>query len=320
MKMMQRQGLVAQNVAIPVKIALRQRDKRKLDPGVDMPTFAQMERLIEKCGELADTPTAKRKAGQKPYQMFRVFLIVAAFAGLRSSEMRALQWRDIDLGSGSGGRLKVRRAADPDCRIDTTKSYAGQRTVPIDQRLVEVLKEWRLACPIGALQLVFPNQAGEVHRLSNIEWRVWYPLQRACGFVDHHGETMFVLHSLRHFCVTTWVEAGYRVNKIAAMIGHASPKTTLDVYTHLFPDETDDAARLAGIADRFPSLRGVTTRVGNTVVPLKLAERIAAVPVPSPSTAGLRPALRFVSEPRPAVTPQPTANPGAKIILRRPTR
>jgi hypothetical protein len=67
------------------------------------------------------------------------------------------------------------------------------------------------------------------------------------------------------------------------MIGHASPRTTYEVYLHLFPsDENEERSRLAGIADRFPSLRGMTIKIGNTVVPLRLAKRIDTLPAPKP--------------------------------------
>jgi hypothetical protein len=48
-------------------------------------------------------------------------------------------------------------------------------------------------------RLVFPNNVGKVHPLSNIPHRVWRPLQRQAGPVDAVGAPLFNFHPLRHF-------------------------------------------------------------------------------------------------------------------------
>ena len=46
-------------------------------------------------------------------------------------------------------------------------------------------------------------------------------------------------HDLRHFYASTLIRSGASVKVVQARLGHASAKTTLDVYGHLFPDEED---------------------------------------------------------------------------------
>ncbi len=46
-------------------------------------------------------------------------------------------------------------------------------------------------------------------------------------------------HDLRHFYASTLIRSGASVKVIQTRLGHASAKTTLDVYGHLFPDEED---------------------------------------------------------------------------------
>jgi hypothetical protein len=46
-------------------------------------------------------------------------------------------------------------------------------------------------------------------------------------------------HDLRHFYASALIRAGLSVKVVQARLGHASARTTLDVYGHLFPDEED---------------------------------------------------------------------------------
>jgi integrase len=137
----QRRGNVAQNVALSVSIKRDNRAKSKLKVGVDIPTPDEIKRIIH-----AATGRA------------RPFLITAIFTGLRSSELRGLRWGDLNLGSGE---LHVRQRVDRYNQIGNLKSEAGERVVPLGPLVVNTLREWRLACPKGSLDLVFPNTPGE---------------------------------------------------------------------------------------------------------------------------------------------------------------
>ncbi|WP_049785195.1 tyrosine-type recombinase/integrase [Mycobacterium marinum] len=52
--------------------------------------------------------------------------------------------------------------------------------------------------------------------------------------------TEITFHSLRHTYASLCVAAGIGVDKLSRRLGHAKFTTTLDIYTHLFPD--DDAS------------------------------------------------------------------------------
>ena len=42
---------------------------------------------------------------------------------------------------------------------------------------INALRQWKLICPVGELELVFPNGAGNIESLTNITKRVWKPVQ-----------------------------------------------------------------------------------------------------------------------------------------------
>jgi integrase len=69
----QRRGLVAQNVAQPVKIDVKKRDQQKLEVGRDIPSKEEVQALL---GAVDDRR--------------RPFLITAVFTGMRASELRGM--------------------------------------------------------------------------------------------------------------------------------------------------------------------------------------------------------------------------------------
>ena len=50
-------------------------------------------------------------------------------------------------------------------------------------------------------------------------------------------------HALRHYYASLLIRSGASVKVVQARLGHASAKTTLDVYGHLWPDDEDRTRR-----------------------------------------------------------------------------
>jgi integrase len=194
------------------------RGKRKLEAGVDYPTIAELRALLTCQGRL------------------RPVLMTAIFTGLRASELRGLTWADVELDRKV---LHVRQRADRRNVIGSPKSEAGKRAVPLVPMVVNTLKEWRLACPKGEANLVFPNLNGDVWALRNL-CRSIYPVQREL-IGKHYG-----LHALRHAAASLFIEEGFSPKRVQALMGHSSIQVTFDVYGHLWatPDEEDELQRL----------------------------------------------------------------------------
>lgn len=109
---------------------------------------------------------------------YRPLLLTAAFTGLRASELRGLCWPDVDL---KLSKLHVRQRADRYNKIDKPKSEAGERTIPLPPMVVNTLREWKLRCPKGEHNLVFPTGADEIEHHANILHRGFEPAQIAAG-------------------------------------------------------------------------------------------------------------------------------------------
>ncbi|SFT71529.1 site-specific integrase [Mesorhizobium sp. YR577] len=254
----QERGLVARN-AIRDMTSRRtkgkvrkgeRRQKARLQYGVDIPTRDEVRLIIEN--------TQGR---------YRPLLITAIFTGLRASELRGLRWSDVDL---ADARLHVRQRADKyhaeKYRVDhdpigMPKSDAGQRSVPLSPLVVNTLREWKLSCPKGKLDLVFPNSKGNIEYHANIIKRGLWPAEIAAGVVVPTGEKdkdgapimrakYTGLHALRHFyaswCINRRADGGLELpgKMVQERLGHSSITMTMDVYGHLFPS-TDDSDALA---------------------------------------------------------------------------
>jgi integrase len=220
----ERRGLVAQNVAQAVKVGTKSRDRTRLQVGIDIPSKEDIRTLL-------DGATGR----------WRPLIITAVRTGMRASELRGLRWSDVDLEKRV---VNVRQRADIWGTMGPPKSFAGKREIPLSKLVVNTLREWRLACPKGPLDLAFPNGAGRVESLSNIYGRGYAPLQRHLGLVDERGKPKYKFHSLRHFCASYLIERGFAPKRIQSWLGHSSITMTFDVYGHLFPSLEDDHAKL----------------------------------------------------------------------------
>jgi integrase len=224
----QRRGLVAQNVALSVKIDIRKREQKKLEVGHDIPSREAVQQLLAMAGER--------------YPRYRPLLVTAALTGLRASELRGLSWSAVDFAKRT---ITVRQRADAWGTLGLPKSEAGQRRVPMSPTVINTLREWRLTCPKSELDLVFPNTRGKVAGLANLTKHFWHPLQRRLGMVDPAGHPRFDFHALRHFAASLWIEQGVSPKRLQAMLGHSSIHMTFDVYGHLLGDGEDVHAKLA---------------------------------------------------------------------------
>ena len=243
----QERGLVVRNAVQEMSKrrsggnAPEKRQRARLRYGVDIPTMQEVRAILE--------------AAQGRY---RPFIVTAVFTGMRASELRGLSWADVDLDKGL---IHVRQRADKYHTVGMPKSDAGQRTIPLTPMVVNTLREWRLACPKGELNLVFPNGEGNIEWHQNIIKRGLHPTMLAAdvslpsGEQGTDGETIMVpkytgLHALRHWyaswCINSKADGGLELppKAVQARMGHSSIQVTFDTYGHLFP-AADEAQALA---------------------------------------------------------------------------
>ncbi len=250
----QERGLVARNVVRDMKARRgsgerrqEQRQKGRLKVGIDIPTRDDVKALL---GALSGR--------------WRPLILVAAFCGLRASELRGLRWGDVDLDKR---QVRVHQRADRYNDIGRPKSISGERIVPAPPMVINALREWKLAAPSSPQDLVFANGAGKVETLGNILRRGLHPAWIAAGVTvatgkfDDEGSEILApkytgLHCLRHWfaswCINRKEDGGLALppKVVQERMGHSTIALTMDRYSHLFP-KGDDADEMAAAEKAF---------------------------------------------------------------------
>ena len=154
---------------------------------------------------------------------YRAFVLTGAYTGLRPGELAALCIDRLDI---------LRRQL----RIEEPiKTPATRRTVSFPPFLAEVLAAHLSVYP-GKDGYVFTAPEGGRLGPSLFRQRMWYPAVRASV-----GEPMRP-HDLRHTHVALLIAAGEDPYVISQRLGHASIRTTYDIYGHLFEGRDREAA------------------------------------------------------------------------------
>lgn len=134
----------------------------------------------------------------------------------------------------------------------STKS-GRERVVPLNPAVITVLRAQRAAqnqdrlLSHGTYQdngFVFADAIGGMLDLDLVS-KTFAKLARQIG-IKAKGVS---LHSLRHCAATMALQTGADVRTVAALLGHASPSTTLNVYGHVVAGAQERA--VVAIGDAF---------------------------------------------------------------------
>lgn len=162
--------------------------------------------------------------------VFKFGILLSLLTGLRLGEVCALKWKDIsipektlavcstmqriiDFGDDLGSKTKL--------IISEPKSFNSFRVIPLPDCIIPYCFNFK--------------KKGEEYVLSNekrkyIEPRVMqYQLEKIlkkCKIENAH------FHTLRHTFATRCVEADFEIKSLSEILGHSSPKITLERYVH----------------------------------------------------------------------------------------
>lgn len=170
---------------------------------------------------------------------YKLLFQVAIFTGVRSGELLALRWGDVDW---ERSQLCVRRSVW-NGQVGTPKSARGVRRINLGPRLLVALRVAKPdSCPPD--QLIFRNHKGTFVNPRNLVQRHFEPALKRAGL----SHVRF--HDLRHTFATLLITGGTHPKLIQDQLGHASIQTTLDRYGHLLPSVGENqGARLEALVD-----------------------------------------------------------------------
>lgn len=169
-------------------------------------------------------------------------VILAAFYGLRRSEIAGLKWEAIDFEKKTftikhtvtqvfveGKEVMVQK--------DRTKTKSSYRTLPLVPPFEELLHRLkqeqqsnRKACGMAYcekyLEYVYVNELGDLIKPNYITQHFEIVLKK-------HGLKKIRFHDLRHSCASLLYANGVSLKEIQEWLGHSDIGTTSNIYTHL---------------------------------------------------------------------------------------
>lgn len=167
--------------------------------------------------DLLKQPNAKAPTGLRNLCMMRVMLD----AGLRAAETLHLKTKDIDWMSG---RLMVREGKGK-----------RDRTLWINEDLLELLREWRTKRPAGT-QLLFCTLKSTEINSRYLRAMVKRLANKAGIDKDVHP------HTLRHTFATDLYRETKNLRLVQKALGHSDISTT-QIYTHIVDEELESALK-----------------------------------------------------------------------------
>lgn len=189
---------------------------------------------------------------------------IMVHTGLRLGEVTSLRWCDVNLEKGyldvnhavsyvarrkGQDNKKVKASGNAFYEINTPKTDAGIRKIPLSPIAIEALKmekryqeEEGVSCMTeinGYTDFVFLNRFGNIYTQSPVN----RALKRAVmaynqePSLDDNGDKIFIplitSHSLRHTFACILCEKNVNIKVMQVLLGHSDIQTTIMIYTRI---------------------------------------------------------------------------------------
>lgn len=181
------------------------------------------------------------------HSYLRVLFLLALATGMRSGELRGLEWKNIDLKNKVINIKKSLLYINNDYILDEPKTKSSIREIPIIDSACTILKEHKIEQAKlrvlmgskwkpkeGLDDLVFTSKTGYPINRDVLKQQMNYVLAsiRKDGIKYDH----YTPHDLRHTFASRSIENGVQPKVLQTILGHSKLSTTMDLYVHIMPD------------------------------------------------------------------------------------
>ena len=195
-----------------------------------------------KCGRFT-TKQEKSKMHFWTIEQFNTFIIhcpepyctvikILFYTGMRVGECLALTSSDIDFQKNTVSISKTYTRIKAVDIIGTPKTTKSKRVIFIPTQLSELIRQHiDKMCLLDDTDRLFTQTSKEMLRrkLVNISKALNLPIIR--------------VHDLRHSHASLLIEQGFSPLLIAERLGHENVQTTMNIYSHLYPDKHSEVAQ-----------------------------------------------------------------------------
>lgn len=141
-----------------------------------------------------------------------------AFCGLRVSEALNLKWGNLT-----------------DSTIEIINGKGGKNSVlPLSSQMKEQIKLYK------EYEKISPDGNDKIFKLNFS--KVWRELKRTCQKVKIDG--LVYPHKFRHSFASNLLRNGGNIIAVSKLMRHSSPSITLNVYSHVLPNDLDQTLKL----------------------------------------------------------------------------
>jgi integrase len=187
---------------------------------------------------------------------FRAMVSTLIYTGMRSGELLALRWCDIDFATGIIFIRHTLQRINGEYRLSPPKTKSSARALKVSDNILEMLREhkaWqeerRRTLGAGWVDrgAVFTGETGEFYNRTYLNSSFKRLLKK-------HGLPNVHIHDLRHANASILINAGVPLKIISDCLGHASITMTEQIYVHIFAESRAKASDAINRALAFDDL------------------------------------------------------------------
>lgn len=216
----------------------------------------------------------------RTWRQYPAFLL-AVTSGMRLGEILGVRWCDIDMDAHVVHvRQNLQVSALKGIMLDSPKTEKGKRKIKLPAITINTLAEYRKVWAESRLKhpgdddLIFVTKNHKPASPQNFLNRFWWRIQIDAEFMmnrtkvnpmSEHKKLEVLLeehrakddwqqfpaknfHAIRHTWATTLLAAGVPIVDVSRALGHAKVSTTLNIYGHAIPENSNMIAEKIAVA------------------------------------------------------------------------
>lgn len=160
-------------------------------------------------------------------------LYTALYTGMRISELLALEWSDIDFKNST---IMVNKQFYKN-KLSIPKTYKSTRIIRVPSNVTTLLAKLKKESKIMS-KIIFCGKTGSYINQNKFVRNYFKKAVKAIGKPDYN------FHCLRHTYATFMLSHNKSIKFVQEQLGHSTPITTMNTYTHSTQSDYEQAMSL----------------------------------------------------------------------------
>lgn len=174
---------------------------------------------------------------------YDLFFTIAFFTGMRMGEILALNWYDVNLITSTIHITKTAYFVNNVNHINSTKTRAGTRLITINNKLTEMLTDWKEKQEDLLKEFTKDTESLQIIQSTPIAITKNMVDKKFKQILSRNNNLKKIrIHDLRHSHASLLINQGEDYLVVKERLGHASITTTIDTYSHLYPSKQKNLA------------------------------------------------------------------------------